>query len=73
MECATLFTVGFARFVPVGALMLISDLPLKPGGVKTATSAAEIFKLHTKYHIEMGISILQNMQKDEQAGFGYHF
>ncbi len=73
MECATLFTVGFARFVPVGALMLISDLPLKPGGVKTASSAEEVFKLHTKYHVEMGISVLQNMQKDEQIGFGYHF
>lgn len=73
MECATLFTVGFARFVPIGALMLISDLPLKPGGIKTTASAENIFNLHTKYHIEMGISILQNMKKNESIDLEYHF
>ncbi|MDR3492770.1 MAG: AMP nucleosidase [Gammaproteobacteria bacterium] len=74
MECATLFTVGFARYVPVGALMLISDLPLKPGGVKTASSAAEVFKQHTVFHSEMGISVLKAMQADEkEQGFDYHF
>lgn len=74
MECATLFTVGFARYVPVGALMLISDLPLKPGGVKTASSAAEIFKKYTVLHWEMGLSILQAMQKDAiTKGLNYRF
>jgi AMP nucleosidase len=73
MECATLFTVGFARFVPIGALMLISDLPLIPQGIKTSEEAAQVFKLFTKYHIEMGISVLQNMQNDEHLGFDYHF
>ena len=73
MECATLFTVGFARLVPIGALMLISDLPLVPGGIKTATGSAEVFRLHSRYHIEMGISVLEKMQEDEKGGFDYHF
>ncbi|MBS0627384.1 MAG: AMP nucleosidase [Verrucomicrobia bacterium] len=73
MECATLFTVGFAKFVPIGALMLISDLPLKSGGIKTSESAKNVFDLHTKYHVEMGIFVLQNIQKDEHLGLEYHF
>lgn len=73
MECATLFTVGFCCLVPIGALMLISDLPLKPQGVKTSESAGAIFKQHSLAHIEAGISTLQNMKNDEIKGFQYHF
>ncbi len=53
--------------------MLTSDLPLNPGGIKTEKSAEAVFKEHMKLHIEVGISVLQNMQKDEHAGFEYHF
>lgn len=73
MECATLFAVGFACYVPVGALMLISDLPLKPGGIKTAKSAKAIFQKYTEMHIQAGISVLRNMQAKESRGFGYQF
>lgn len=73
MECATLFTVGFSRYVPIGALMLISDLPLKKRGVKTAESARLIFEKYTALHIDTGISVLKCMQAKEKAGFGYQF
>lgn len=73
MECATLFTVGFARYVPIGALMLISDLPLKRGGIKTAGSAKIIFEKHTGSHIGIGISVVKNMQSREKEGLGYRF
>ncbi|HZJ08742.1 MAG TPA: AMP nucleosidase, partial [Trueperaceae bacterium] len=43
METATLFSVGFASKVPVGALLLVSDLPLKRGGIKTRESAKAVF------------------------------
>lgn len=62
MECATLFSVGFARHVPVGALMLISDIPLKQGGVKTKESARELFDAYTDLHIETGIEIIREMR-----------
>lgn len=68
MECATLFTVGFARMVPIGALMLISDLPLKKGGIKTASSAKTVFEKYTNLHIEMGIEILKTSQKQAREG-----
>ncbi|MBI5888159.1 MAG: AMP nucleosidase [Deltaproteobacteria bacterium] len=73
MECATLFTVGFARYVPIGALMLISDTPIKAKGVKTAESARMVFEKYTGLHVEMGIEVLKNMQAKEHSGLGYHF
>ncbi|MFA5859433.1 MAG: AMP nucleosidase [Elusimicrobiota bacterium] len=73
MECATLFTVGFAKLVPMGALMLISDLPLKPGGVKTKESARVVFQKYTGTHLDTGIMVLKNIQSAESKGLAYHF
>ena len=38
METATIFTVGFYNKIPTGALLLVSDQPMIPEGVKTAES-----------------------------------
>ncbi|MHC4598777.1 MAG: AMP nucleosidase [Planctomycetota bacterium] len=65
MECATLFTAGFARKVPIGALMLISDLPLKRGGIKTKESGRKVFREHQTRHIELGIETLQALKTSE--------
>lgn len=73
MECATLFSVGFARNVPVGALMLVSDLPLKADGIKTASSAKSVFKKYTSLHIDMGIEIMLKMQRSKDKGHCYQF
>jgi AMP nucleosidase len=73
MECATLFTVGFAKYVPIGALMLVSDLPLKKDGIKTAKSARRVFEKFTDIHLETGISILKTMQTRAKRGLGYQF
>jgi AMP nucleosidase len=73
MECATLFTVGYAKLVPIGALMLISDLPLKEKGVKTAESARLVFQKYTDLHINLGISVIKKMQDREKEGLGYQF
>lgn len=62
MECATLFTAGFARKVPVGAMMLISDLPLKKGGIKTKESGRKVFQEHQKRHIDLGIEALKTVR-----------
>src|ERR1035441_5124302 len=35
METATIFITGFANKIPVGALLLVSDQPMIPEGVKT--------------------------------------
>lgn len=65
MECATLFTAGFARYVPVGALLLISDLPMTSKGIKNKKSATNIFKKFAGLHINIGITTLQNIRKTQ--------
>lgn len=61
MESATLFSVGFASKVPIGALLLVSDLPLKKGGIKTRESARAVFRQYTDLHIEMGIQAMSEI------------
>lgn len=71
MECATLFTVGFAYTVPVGALMLITDLPLTV--IKTKEMAQNIFDNYSDGHLRLGVQILSSMREREMIGFGYQF
>ncbi len=73
MECATLFTAGFARKVPIGALMLVSDKPLEEGGIKTKESAKKIFKKYQQFHIECGISVFRDMQNTPKDKIQYHW
>src|SRR3989337_406432 len=40
METATLFIVGLVNEIPRGALLLVSDMPMVPEGIKTAESDA---------------------------------
>jgi len=61
METATLFSVGFASKVPIGALLLVSDLPLKRGGIKTRDSARAVFREYTDLHIEVGIEAMSQI------------
>ncbi|HLU82070.1 MAG TPA: AMP nucleosidase [Trueperaceae bacterium] len=63
METATLFSVGFASKVPIGALLLVSDLPLQRGGIKTRESARAVFKEHTDRHIEIGIAAMSQIEE----------
>lgn len=61
METATLFSVGFASKVPIGALLLVSDLPLKKDGIKTKKSAHAVFKQFTDLHIEIGVKAMSEI------------
>ncbi len=61
METATLFTVGFASKVPVGAILLVSDLPLRKGGIKTKESARSVFREFTDVHIAIGIKAMSEI------------
>jgi AMP nucleosidase len=61
MESATLFSVGFASKVPIGALLLVSDLPLRAGGIKTKESARAVFRRFADLHIEIGIEAMSQI------------
>jgi AMP nucleosidase len=61
METATLFVAGFASKVPIGALLLVSDLPLRRGGIKTKKSAKSVFRRFTDLHLEIGIKSMSEI------------
>jgi len=63
MECATLFAAGYKRHVYVGALLMISDLPLNKSGIKTKEISAKIKPL-TRDHVLNGIEVLTYLQSE---------
>lgn len=67
MEIATLFAVGYALNVPTGAIMLVSDMPLRKGGIKSKDSAKEIFGKFTETHLHMGIEIMMTIKAQLEA------
>ena len=60
METATIFTVGFYNKIPTGALLLVSDQPMTPDGVKTAASDKKITAKYVEVHLKIGIDSLSN-------------
>ncbi len=61
METAALFTTCFVSKVNIGALLLISDCPMKKGGIKTKASAKSVFRQYTDRHIELGIEAMADI------------
>lgn len=67
METAALFITAFASKVSVGALLLVSDMPLQRGGIKTKKSANKVFRNFTDLHIELGIEIMADIAERGEA------
>ena len=63
METATIFVVGFANSIPHGALLLVSDNPMEPDGVKTAASDKTVTTQYVKRHLDLGIDALVELAK----------
>lgn len=61
METATIFSVGFYNKIPTGALLLVSDQPMIPEGVKTAESDLKITAEYVERHIRIGIDSLKQL------------
>ena len=59
METATLFSVGFANQIPVGALLLVSDQPMISTGVKTEESDKKITRDFVEEHVLIGVEALK--------------
>ncbi|MCB0503857.1 MAG: AMP nucleosidase, partial [Bacteroidetes bacterium] len=62
METATIFSVAFANEIPVGALLLVSDQPMIPEGIKTSESDKNVTKNFVDLHLKIGIASLQQLQ-----------
>src|SRR6201992_58115 len=61
METATIFSVGFYNKIPTGALLLVSDQPMIPEGVKTAESDLKVTSDFVERHIRIGIDSLKQL------------
>ena len=61
METATIFTVGFHNEIPCGALLLVSDQPMIPEGIKTASSDRKVTANFVEPHLRIGISALNEI------------
>jgi AMP nucleosidase len=61
METATIFITGFANQIPSGALLLVSDQPMIPEGVKTADSDARVTQRFVASHLRIGIDSLNEL------------
>ncbi|MCG9899854.1 MAG: AMP nucleosidase [Sediminibacterium sp.] len=61
METATIFTVGFYNKIPTGALLLVSDQPMIPEGVKTEESDKKVTGAYVENHLKIGIDSLKQL------------
>lgn len=61
METATIFIVGFANGIPHGALLLVSDNPMVPDGVKTSKSDLSVTQKYVTRHLQIGIESLREL------------
>jgi len=67
METATLFSVGFINEIPHGALLLVSDNPMIPEGVKTSESDSKVTSDFVVPHLQIGIDALQELKDSGES------
>ena len=61
METATIFTAAFKNEMPAGALLLVSDIPMIPEGVKTEEGDKKVKEAYTDLHLRIGIDSLKQL------------
>ncbi len=61
METATIFITAFKNEIPTGALLLVSDQPMIPQGVKTDISDSSVTKNFVTQHLQIGIDSLKQL------------
>ena len=58
METATIFIVGHHNAISRGALLLVSDTPITPDGVKTGESDERVTEQWADIHLRIGIEAM---------------
>lgn len=67
METATIFVVGHANQISRGALLLVSDVPTTPEGIKTEESDQRVTREWGDKHLQIGIEAMTEIgEKGEQ-------
>jgi AMP nucleosidase len=67
METATLFIVGHYNRISRGALLLVSDVPITPEGVKTEESDAAVTESWAETHLQIGIEAMTEIGERGEA------
>lgn len=62
METATIFSTGFYNQIPTGALLLVSDQPMIPEGIKTSESDKKVTGKFVELHLKIGIDSLNQLK-----------
>jgi AMP nucleosidase len=61
MELATLFSVAYRYEIPIGSIMLISDMPLQKTGLKGKKLHDEIYSKHMPTHLELALDAVKSI------------
>ncbi|HZK69024.1 MAG TPA: AMP nucleosidase, partial [Paludibacter sp.] len=67
METATLFSAGFSNSIPIGALLLVSDMPLHEEGIKTAESDKHVTADFVEEHLKIGVKSLSSILNNSKT------
>ncbi|HRI33936.1 MAG: AMP nucleosidase [Saprospiraceae bacterium] len=67
METATIFIAAFKNKIPAGALLLVSDMPMAPEGVKTEANDKIVTEKFANNHLKIGIDSLQKLISNAQT------
>ena len=66
METATFFITAFKNKIPAGALLLVSDMPMTPEGVKTTESDTKVTNNFVEKHLKIGIDLYSQIVDDSR-------
>jgi AMP nucleosidase len=61
MELATLFSVAYRYEVPIGSIMLVSDMPLEKRGIKDKRIHGEIYSKHMPTHLDLAMDAVTTL------------
>ncbi len=67
MELATLFSVAYRFEVPIGSIMLVSDMPLQRRGIKDKKKQEEIYTNYMEMHLDLAIDAVNNINANWNA------
>lgn len=73
METATLFTTGYVNRIPIGGILMVSDRPMTPEGIKTEANDKEVTANYALTHLDLGIDTLKILQEDRPSLSGIRF
>ena len=67
METATIFITGFHNEIPTGALLLVSDQPMTPEGIKTDHSDKNVTSNFSLLHLKIGMDSLKQIRDSGES------